>query len=447
MSETSRLRLPLLDAAQSQKHITHNEAIDALDVLVQLSVVSRQVLTPPANPADGVQVIVGNQPQNLFAPYARHVAAYRNGAWSFFAPRIGWRAFVENEHALFVFDGTDWTRLRMDITELQNLTSLGVGTSADAQNPVSLRANSILVTACPAGEGGSGDVRLTLNRELASDVVSQVYQSNYSGRAETGLMGDDRYRIKVSSDGASWKEALVVDPASGRVAFPNGLHDLSVAPATTGFNLLEDGGRFAGNPEPVSVAVSSFADVSWLTNMNGAVRVNYGLARPSATLHPNIADLLNKIRPSAAQAGGSEFFVVQVTAGSGIASPITVQNVTYAPPLSSSRHIGRAVTAGLYFRVVSGALCLAPTDALTRILIDGVSHDVWSDTPARVFTSAQGWKQMQMWQAPANGAVYNFWPMRVTPGTIFLIAAPFIVSGLQTFATDLGPLPSQRQWR
>jgi hypothetical protein len=115
--------------------------------------------------------------------------------------------------------------------------------------------------------------------------------------------------------------------------------------------------------------------------------------------------------------------------------------------LASARHVGRGVTAGLYFRVVSGALVLAPTDSITRVLIDGVSHDIWTDTAARVFNAAQGWKQLQMWQAPAGGAVSTFWPLRATPGSVILIAAPFVASGLQTFAVDIGPLPSARVWR
>lgn len=447
MSETSRLRLPRMDAAQSQKHVTHNEALDVIDVLVQLSVAARNAVSPPANVTDGLQLLIGANAQGGFAARMGQVAVYRDGGWSYFAPRTGWRVYVESENLVLVFDGMNWVRPRVDVSELQNLTLFGLGAQADAQNPLSVQANSLLFTARTAGDGGTGDVRFKLNREQTSNVVSQLYQSNWSGRAETGLMGDDKYRIKVSSDGASWKEALVVDPASGRVSFPNGLSDLSIAPATTGLNLLEDGGRFAGNPEPVAAAVTTFADASWLTNVNGAVRANYGVARPASNLNSNIADLLNKIRPAAAQAGGSEFFVVQVTAGAGVTSPTNVQGANFYPALTSARHIGRGVTAGLYFRVISGALIMAATDCLTRVLIDGVSHDAWTDAPARIFNATHGWKQLQMWQAPANGAVYNFWPMRVTPGTVFLIAAPFVAAGLQTFATDIGPMPSQRVWR
>ena len=38
MSDTANLNLPCLEPAQAQKHVTLNEALTALDALVQLSV-------------------------------------------------------------------------------------------------------------------------------------------------------------------------------------------------------------------------------------------------------------------------------------------------------------------------------------------------------------------------------------------------------------------------
>ncbi|MCZ4352271.1 DUF2793 domain-containing protein [Roseovarius aestuarii] len=48
MSDNSpRLGLPYLQPSQAQKHVTHNEALQRLDALVQLSVVALNVETPP----------------------------------------------------------------------------------------------------------------------------------------------------------------------------------------------------------------------------------------------------------------------------------------------------------------------------------------------------------------------------------------------------------------
>jgi len=71
------------------------------------------------------------------------------------------------------------------------------------------------------GEGGSGDLRLKFNKEATPRVASQIWQSGYSARAEVGLVGDDRFRVRVSADGASWRDALNVNlNASGKNGAP-----------------------------------------------------------------------------------------------------------------------------------------------------------------------------------------------------------------------------------
>jgi len=54
MTNTPNLALPYLAAARAQKHVTVNEALDHLDGLVQLSVISSILTAPPAGPAAGV---------------------------------------------------------------------------------------------------------------------------------------------------------------------------------------------------------------------------------------------------------------------------------------------------------------------------------------------------------------------------------------------------------
>lgn len=477
-------------------------------------------------------------PTGEFAGHACKVAAFDDGAWRLLAPRKGWRAFVESESRIVVFDGSAWGPLAIDLTEAQNLRLLGVGATADSNTPLLVKLNGAAFTALRVADAGSGDLRVKFDKEQASATASQIYQTNWSGRAETGLMGDDRYRIKVSPDGASWKEALNVDPATGRVFFPNGVSDLAAAATvTTGtpaayllnapmrgplpegalfwmvphaanatalnadptlqidqidaaplslknfdggllaqgaleagrallvrktgavycaqsarlpvspVNLLEDGGRFAGNPEPVTGTASLFFDPQYFVSVNGALRVSIGIARAGAALQAPVAELVSKIRPYVAQVTGSEYFVMQVTAGAGTTLGAIVQSTSFYQALTSSRTTGRGMTASLYFRVVSGSLVLAPADNVTRMLIDGVTHNFTANAPERIFAAAQGWKHMQMWLAPLNGGSTSFWPMRVTPGTVFLIALPAVTPGFETIPWDIGPIPSLRGWR
>ncbi len=215
---TPNLALPYIAAAQVQKHVTHNAALDQLDGLVQLSVKDRDLTAPPASPAEGDRYIVATGATGAWAGWHGDVALFSGGAWLRLSPQTGWRVWIEDEAVLLAFDGTSWIGVTPDA--LQNLTRLGLGTTADAANPFSAKLNGALWTAVTTGEGGSGDLRVTLNKENAAGVLSFLLQSGFSGRAELGLLGTDDLTLKVSPDGTAWLDALTVDRATGIVEQP-----------------------------------------------------------------------------------------------------------------------------------------------------------------------------------------------------------------------------------
>ncbi|MGE3247552.1 MAG: DUF2793 domain-containing protein, partial [Beijerinckiaceae bacterium] len=217
------LSLPYLEAAQAQKHVTHNDALSLIDALTHLSFASSNASEPPALAEEGACILVGQTPSGAFAGHAGMVAIFDGGAWRFVEPRRGWRAFAEDDNNFLLFDGSTWLPVENLVRQLADLDNLGVGTQPDLANPFAAKVNSALFTARGTSEAGNGDLRLTLNKETDTHTVSQLYQSAYAGRAETGLIGDDSYRVKVSADGLVWKDALVVDPATGKVAFPSGV--------------------------------------------------------------------------------------------------------------------------------------------------------------------------------------------------------------------------------
>jgi hypothetical protein len=252
MTQTTHLSLPLIDAAQAQKHVTHNEALAKIDALAHLAVSARDVIAPPASPAEGDRVLVGTGATGVFAGKEKQVAAFLAGGWSFLQPQIGWRLYVAAESVLLLYDGADWVGLSAGLRELQNLARLGVGATADDANPLSVKADSALFAAKTVAEGGAGDLRFTLNKESAAKTVSQLYQSAWSGRAETGLTGDDDFHVKVSPDGAVWKEAITIDHSTGRVSFPSGVADGSLA----GFRNRLRNAQFRVNQRAVSGTVT-----------------------------------------------------------------------------------------------------------------------------------------------------------------------------------------------
>lgn len=225
MSATPNLGLPYIDAGQAQKHVTHNEALRYLDTFVQLAVLDRDLTAPPPSPAEGQRWIVKTGASDAWSGHTDHIAAWQDGAWQFSAPVAGWVAYVIDEEILVAWDGSAWTEVSAgsgggDPAELQDMTLLGIGTTADAANPVSAKLNNVLWAARTVAEGGDGTLRYKLSKESAAKTLSFLLQDNFSGCAEIGLIGDDDFHFKVSPDGTSWLEAIKIDRATGKLSFP-----------------------------------------------------------------------------------------------------------------------------------------------------------------------------------------------------------------------------------
>ena len=209
MDHTARLSLPCLMPGQAQKHITHNEALQALDGLVQPVAVSRTATVPPSLPLEGEAYLVPAGAAGDWAGHADELASWQLGGWSFFDPAPGWQVWCIDEQALLVFDAGKWTPL-MALGDA--LGQLGVNATPDSTNRLAVSAHATLFNHAGAGH------QLKLNKATSTDTVSQLFQTNWSGRAELGLAGDDSFRIKVSSDGALWHDAVTVSPATGTVS-------------------------------------------------------------------------------------------------------------------------------------------------------------------------------------------------------------------------------------
>lgn len=221
---SARLGLPYLAASQMQKHVTLNEALTRLDALVHAVVASRTTTAQPAAPPDGALWLL---PSGATGPaWAGRAAGTlmraENGGWTEVAAPDGLVILVRDAGELAVKDGGAWGPLGARLGAVQGLGRLGLGTTADAANPFSARLNAALWTALDIASGGTGDLRLTLNKEMPGDVLSLLFQSDWSGRAELGLIGDDDLRLKVSPDGSDWREVMAIDRTTGRASFAAG---------------------------------------------------------------------------------------------------------------------------------------------------------------------------------------------------------------------------------
>jgi len=216
MSEnSSRLSLPFIMPAQAQKHVTHNEALQKLDVLVQTVVEAFDATDPPAEPTEGTTWALGTAPTAAWSGQAHHLATWTNGAWLFVALQQGFTAIEQGGDELMIWDGTTWTPT--EISELSNLTGLGVNTTHDPTNRLSVSSPATLLS----HEGADHQVKV--NKAAQSDTASLLFQTNWSGRAEMGTAGSDDFVIKVSADGTTWSTGISIAAATGELTAPSGM--------------------------------------------------------------------------------------------------------------------------------------------------------------------------------------------------------------------------------
>lgn len=108
MDETARIGLPLVQAAQAQKHVTVNEALARLDALVPLVLAGRDATEPPGAAEDGAVHAVPEGATGAWQGQAGRLAIWLNGGWAFVTPGRGWTAFLAAEGRTAVHDGAQW---------------------------------------------------------------------------------------------------------------------------------------------------------------------------------------------------------------------------------------------------------------------------------------------------------------------------------------------------
>lgn len=213
--DTTILSLPLILPAQAQKHVTHNEALVALDLIVQLAVINRTLTAPPPLPSIGDRHIVAAGATGPWVGQSGRIALFTEAGWQFTVPLPGWQAYVMAESQMAFFNGLAWIALSDGPF---TVGQLGVSATADATNRLTVSAPATLLN-----HAGSGH-QLKLNKAVAADTASLLFQTGFSGRAEMGTAGTDDFSVKVSPDGSAFFTALEVDADTGEVLLPQPVH-------------------------------------------------------------------------------------------------------------------------------------------------------------------------------------------------------------------------------
>ena len=266
---SANLEMPYLLPAQAQKHVTHNEALRRLDVAVQLCLSGVGATVPPALPRAGEVHALGAGATGAWAGRDGTLAFWDGVAWDFIAPRTGWRGWDIAGARLMGWDGAAWVPV---VPVLDNLPGLGIATAADAVNRLAVASDAVLLSHAGGGH------QLKINKAAATDTASLLFQSAWTGHAEMGLAGSTDWSIKVSSDGATWTEALRIDAATGLVggaavqAGPDDVTPGRLMRADYGYgrgNLLGTVGEAGGQPTGAAMERGSNANGQYLRLADG----------------------------------------------------------------------------------------------------------------------------------------------------------------------------------
>lgn len=108
MRITKKLGLSLIEPGQQQKELSHNEAIERLDMLVQPVVLSGDLSIPPANPATGDCYVVKAAASGEWTGRDGQVAMMGSGGWVYLVPFEGLEVRDLAGGRSLRFDGDGW---------------------------------------------------------------------------------------------------------------------------------------------------------------------------------------------------------------------------------------------------------------------------------------------------------------------------------------------------
>jgi len=230
MANSANLALPYLEAAQSQKHVTVNEALSGLDALVQLAVLDRDLTAPPGSPVEGDRYLVAAGATGAWVGQAGKIAAYQAGAWVFRTPSNGWKAWVADEALSIYYDSGAWTH--------------------------TLKARESHVAKAPLGAHTMFRIleeQHTLALAAASDTVIQIPDRaivfGVTVRVQTAITGATSYNCGIAGEASKYGGSLGIAAGSNNI----GVTGPTAFYANTPIRFSAVGGNFTGGVIRVAI--------------------------------------------------------------------------------------------------------------------------------------------------------------------------------------------------
>jgi Protein of unknown function (DUF2793) len=234
---TPNLALPYLAAAQAQKHATVNEALDALDGLVQLSVISALLSIPPGSPVEGDRYIVASGAAGAWAGWDASIAQFSGGTWLRLIPQTGWLVWDAASSQFLVWTGSAWTGLDVAMGILTRAASVRV-----AEGPAGSATDMVVAEELFSGlSGASATSTVTIpNRAIVLGV---------STRTATAITGATSYDCGIAGELSKFGGSLGLAAGSTNVGVIGPQAFYSATPIV----LTANGGNFTGGAVRVAI--------------------------------------------------------------------------------------------------------------------------------------------------------------------------------------------------
>lgn len=120
MATSADFGIPYISGTQDQPEVTHNEALNVIQALLN-GAVDRGTNTPPGSPSEGDIYIIGSAPTAAWTGRANCVGIYMGTSWQFVpgddssgtpitigARHEGLTVFVRDEDTFYTWNGSSW---------------------------------------------------------------------------------------------------------------------------------------------------------------------------------------------------------------------------------------------------------------------------------------------------------------------------------------------------
>ncbi|MGA7675145.1 MAG: DUF2793 domain-containing protein [Rhizomicrobium sp.] len=209
-SATPRLQIPELVSMQEANVATWNGALVQLDAFVDLFLLGQFTNTPPSSPSDGDAYLIGGSPTGVWSGYSYKIASCIDGAWRFYTPFNGLRAYVATTGAFVVYVNGVWTDWNSLISA--NEASIASAATCDLGAAGSLFV-AVTGTTTVTGFGTSANrlrfVRFAGALTLTHNATSLILLGGASRTTAAGDLG-----IFASDASGNWRERAYLRAAA-----------------------------------------------------------------------------------------------------------------------------------------------------------------------------------------------------------------------------------------